>query len=431
LGWVLGALIFLEFLVRPFPMLSAAVPAWSQRLAQEPYAGVLDVPMTRQDSEYYMLYQLTHGKGLVEGHVSRPPQKAYRFIYQVPLLAHLSDHSGYRPPTQPIHVTVQLRALHEAAIPYLVLHRPFGGAKFLTDYDIGLWRRFLVVDPIYEDGEVIVYTTDPAAHLQALDAFVEGRAAVAPLQARVSARQTIPGGWVELRVQWYAPPAAASSGSDLCLGLMGDDGRLAQQTCDYTLFGEPGAALAPGLMQMTYLFRVEPEVADGAYRLVFLHASAGDGAAPEPLGPMLAVQANPDRFTPPSPSRSMDVTFGGKIALVGYDLITDTPESLQLQLYWHAVARPAESYKVFVHLLDADTGSVAAQSDHVPVNWQYPTDIWAEGEYVQDPVSLDLSGVGSGRYDLLVGLYPAEGGERLTTAPAYANDAVLLTTMRR
>jgi hypothetical protein len=429
--------IFFDSIIWPHHFLSAKIPAWYDSLADDPDDyGLLEIPMERQRSEWYMFYQLTHQKALVYGHVSRLPREAYRFIDHVPLLAYLDDHSGSHLPTYPLHITEQLRMLHDVDIPYLVLHRDSGTIKFLDDRDISFWRRFLVTAPIYEDDEVIIYSTDPELHLQMLGEMVGGRTAVTPMTAQISSPETIPGGWVVLKMQWYVPSMVASAGRDLCLGLADDDGQVVQWTCDYTFLGESDAALAPGLMQMDYLFRVAPEVKDGVYSLVFRQGTDEAGGLTEGQGfasmdLTLTVQADPDRFQPPSPSSVMDVTFGDKIALVGYDLLTDNADSLQLQLYWHALVQPDTSYKVFVHLLDSETGMVAVQSDHVPVNWQYPSDIWAKGEYVQDPVTLDLSRVDPGRYDLLVGLYLPESGERLNTRPVYQDNAVLLTPIQR
>ena len=87
---------------------------------------------------------------------------------------------------------------------------------------------------------------------------------------------------------------------------------------------------------------------------------------------------------------------------------------LLVQLEWQARQQPAHNFTVFVHVLDA-AGNLVAQHDSFPVVGTRPTTSWQTGEILVDrhwivlPRALDLGS----RYQLGVGLYRPENGERL------------------
>jgi hypothetical protein len=108
---------------------------------------------------------------------------------------------------------------------------------------------------------------------------------------------------------------------------------------------------------------------------------------------------------------------------------------LELTVYWEALQEMGISYKVFVHLIDPATGSPVVQDDAAPRRWMYPTTEWTRNEVVEDTILLPLDGVPQGQYDLVLGLYAPETGERLPAFSAqgnrYPDDAVPLTTLER
>ena len=122
------------------------------------------------------------------------------------------------------------------------------------------------------------------------------------------------------------------------------------------------------------------------------------------------------------PEHPLDVTFGQQLRLLGFDLAGAQPKtagvsrpsgSSTLTLFWHAEGQPAADYTVFVHLLD-EQGNLAGQADSPPAAGAYPTSLWETGEIVIDRHALpDLP---PGRYELKVGLYRPDTGERLPVA---------------
>ena len=71
------------------------------------------------------------------------------------------------------------------------------------------------------------------------------------------------------------------------------------------------------------------------------------------------------------------------------------------------------SYKFFVHLYDMQSGELVTQVDVMPYGYTYFTNWWESGEVVSDEVLMDLSEVSPGEYQLAVGVYDPDTGERL------------------
>ena len=111
--------------------------------------------------------------------------------------------------------------------------------------------------------------------------------------------------------------------------------------------------------------------------------------------------------------------------------MAQTEENLQLTFYWQGQQPLDTSYKVFVHVINPETGDIAAQSDTIPRNWTYPTTAWEPGEIVRDVAEIPLDGVADGRYQIWIGLTHELTGDRLTVSNAagQTDERLLLTTI--
>lgn len=122
----------------------------------------------------------------------------------------------------------------------------------------------------------------------------------------------------------------------------------------------------------------------------------------------LSVNGLSRSFVPPKLALRFDVAVGQSIKLVGANVRT-SDRRITIELAWQATREMADSYRVFVHVLDA-SGALVAQSDGEPVNWTRPTSGWLAGEVVLDERVLTVPG--PGEYTLWVGMV-TESGDRL------------------
>ena len=121
---------------------------------------------------------------------------------------------------------------------------------------------------------------------------------------------------------------------------------------------------------------------------------------------------------PPSPAVSHDsrVNFDGQVELVRTDLETarlQPGDTLRMVLHWQALVPLLQEYSVFVHLDNAEHGTVAL-ADGAPAGGLFPMVEWEPGDLIVDRRSVDLPGdLSPGIYRLEVGLYQPGTGERL------------------
>jgi hypothetical protein len=121
----------------------------------------------------------------------------------------------------------------------------------------------------------------------------------------------------------------------------------------------------------------------------------------------------------------LDISFGGVIELLGYDLpLSDTQypipnhlkpgDSLEVTLYWQSLAEMNQDYSTFVHLLD-ETELIIAQRDMYPGQGLYPTSLWSAGDAIANRYVLTLpeAAFAPNQVQLEVGLYNFATGERL------------------
>ncbi|MBI4671623.1 MAG: DUF2723 domain-containing protein [Chloroflexi bacterium] len=130
----------------------------------------------------------------------------------------------------------------------------------------------------------------------------------------------------------------------------------------------------------------------------------------------VALGASQRKFGAPIIPRPQLVIVGDTMQLLGYKLERTqfrAGETLPLTLFWNAHRTPDTSYKVFVHLLDAN-GALRAQQDSIPQRGALPTQRWFPGEYVTDEYALVLpNDLAPGAYRLAIGMYDETTGARV------------------
>jgi hypothetical protein len=100
--------------------------------------------------------------------------------------------------------------------------------------------------------------------------------------------------------------------------------------------------------------------------------------------------------------------------------------SLQVTLFWQALAPVDADYTIFVHLRN-EHGMTVAQKDSQPFDGLYPTSQWLPGETVAQPLEVDLPlDLAAGPYSLYVGLYRLDTMTRLPVANDTSGENALI-----
>ncbi|MBN1953733.1 MAG: glycosyltransferase family 39 protein [Anaerolineae bacterium] len=233
-----------------------------------------------------------------------------------------------------------------------------------------------------------------------------------------------PGDSVYLTLFWRAE-AAVDAAPAATLELRAPDGTMA---ASYDLPLPASTWQAGDAWRGQHRLVLPADLESGAYRWVTQQREVST----------LQVQAPAHLWQAPPVDLQTEAHFGRLAALLGVQL---SPQTCNLQsatwslepgtpftvtLVWRAESTAADSYHVFVHLLDA-AGGLAAQSDGIPAGWARPTTGWLPGEYVRDVHRVVVPAAAPpGDYVLQAGLY-LPGGERLRTADG--RDAVPLVTV--
>jgi hypothetical protein len=126
-------------------------PYYAQLAQEEGDFAILELPLGRNPGKFYLFYQLTHRKPMVEGLASRTPEGAYDYIAASPLL----DNWRYwrELDCSKTDLSDEYARLAADDVRYIILHRNDPPLKILQPYFAG-------VTPIYEDNRLWVYRTE-------------------------------------------------------------------------------------------------------------------------------------------------------------------------------------------------------------------------------------------------------------------------------
>ena len=115
----------------------------------------------------------------------------------------------------------------------------------------------------------------------------------------------------------------------------------------------------------------------------------------------------------------IDLQFNDLIYLDGYRWWFEKSD-LHMVLQWRSQAEISLDYKVFVHLID-ETGAIIWQYDGLHCNWSCPTSQWSVNQIVTDETVIPMWDLPAGTYQVTVGLYDEESGDRLVVRDAKGN----------
>lgn len=407
----LGTLILLDYLSIPTATVVARVPDFYSLVEEPGDFAVVGLPGRRNFTEYYMFYQTVHERPLLAGHVSRLPPGALDFASSVPLIAGMYEDLAID--TGLSDISHQLSLLADAGFRYIIIHK-----ELANEQQIGAWQDWLLVPPLYEDEEVIVYSTAPEVGKDVSLQYDLG-AGMGLIEVGQSADSVSPHASLEFQVVWgtTAPP-----GMDLGLelALVNEEEEMEQaERFEIVPSWPTGEWPANAIARDTYALEIEPWVSGGTQAVVAGCVRAEDG---QPVGRKVKIgevvmQAPERSFAVPSMEREIGADFGADLRLLGYDFELVADEA-RVTTHWQALRRMDNVYKFFVHLYDLESDELVTQMDVMARDWSYLTTWWEVNEVESVEVQVPLSQVPAGRYQLGVGAYNAANGERLAISGA-------------
>jgi hypothetical protein len=238
---------------------------------------------------------------------------------------------------------------------------------------------------------------------------VEVAPGVTLLAAEIPLPRYRTGDTLHLFVYWDPPPEGT-----VAVRLRDTDGLIQRKV---TVPPPVPARTSPTRQQLD--LPLTPDLPSGRYQIVL---QVGEGPTTE-VGHFTLVHHGPATTVPPADiSHSLNLRVGENIRLLGYDLPQTAVEpggTVEVILYWQAVAPVQTRYKVFTHLLgqayNATTDNFLwGQQDNEPVNGQVPTTMWTPGVIIADPYHIPVAAdAPPGQYTIEIGLYGLVDGIRL------------------
>jgi hypothetical protein len=408
-----ATLVFTEQLAIPFPTTAALDSTFYEELRHEPGEfAIADFPIGYlAHDKWYMFGQTRHGRPMVGGHVSRVPPDAHEFIDRVPVL---TEARGSAPNWGELDdISQQLEPLSNANVKYVLFHKHRASVRRES-----VWREWFATYPAYEDQRLVVFRTAPQ-HGDDFEFASEIGDGIGVVEAELSTTVLPQEGLLEAKVVWGTRDDPTTDWQAY-VALTNSENEQVQRTpfepCEgwsTSRWGSNSLARGEGSLEVDpYLRRGNYQVKLGLVEPV----SGKEAGEPMQIG-QLELQAIERVFDTPEVATSTDVTFGGVLRLLGYDLQKEA-DGLELALHWKALRRMEESFTFFVHLVDTETGELVSQADVIPHDWTYPTTWWEAGEVVSVDVDLSKESQEEAAYRLEIGVYHGDTGERLPPTSA-------------
>ncbi len=368
-----------------------------EQLAQEPGDfAILNIPLRYRFSKEYMFEQTFHERPILQGHVSREPDNLYRFIKDSAWLSGM--------PELEVDPGNLMAKLQDAGVGYVVLSQ-----HLLEDATWRLWRRHVPYEPYYKDDRYLVYATAPE-YGRDLDQPIEIAPGLGLIDQTLSAYCAGDKTMAVAGITW-ATTSSPPVDYGLVLEAVSEQNGVHSNSSVLPLVDMwPTSQWSERTVtRQSYTIDLPPEENPHtlALQLVDLQQKIAVGE-PISLGEIDRKQCTIDAGA----AEAGNVLFGDSLRLLSY-AVTHDDEELVVKLNWLGEKRPGLAYKFFVHVFDKETKEIVAQVDTMPLNWRLPTSDWKSGELVADEIRLSLDGVPPGTYQVAIGVYEEDSGERL------------------
>ncbi|WP_420640542.1 hypothetical protein [Candidatus Leptofilum sp.] len=264
----------------------------------------------------------------------------------------------------------------------------------------------VVVGPTAVLGQITVTEPEPTDAAREALGQIQG---ISLLEVRQDREAAVPGDVALLTFFWQRPSGNPASDT-FNLELRDANDAIAHTwTQPFTLPSYPPAEwLAETEIRGQHLLRLPAALTSGSYQFVADGITLGeiDITAPERVFEAVEMET------------AVAATFSQNnqplITLVGLSQSPVSNLQSPISLLWRAEAETPTSYRVFIHLVNAD-GQILGQADGEPANWSRPTTSWVPGEYILDDHILPLPPDLPPDASLRIGLYNPTTDQRLQT----------------
>jgi hypothetical protein len=290
--------------------------------------------------------------------------------------------------------------------------------------NVEAWQRWFAYRPAYEDERVIAYRTDPAFGRD-FDFIASLDDGIGIVTAEATPHGVVVGRALHIELMW----GTSQKPNEDWIGrisLLSESGEVIDRAQFEPCVGWPTSEWGSNALAREELgFRVSPSIPGGHYRVAL---SLVGGTAEAYVIDEIEVTGTEQVLQRLELDRWVNARFGGELLFLGY-AVEKHATGLDVIWHWQALRDTTASYKFFLHLYEAESGTLASQADVALHDWAYPTNFWAIGEIVSDDVRLPLGEVSPGKYELAIGVYHPGTGDRLSVsdeALATRSDALIL-----
>jgi hypothetical protein len=400
-------------------------PYYEERVFTPKEGAILDLPMGKVPSRYYLYYQMYHHHPIMEGIVSRTPENAYDYIENEPLLRSIRDcGSSALPPVDTASISSKLNS---DIIHQIIIHK-----SLLKPQALAAWSNLQENTPAYEDEDIAVFNTTASLLLApGSNQLLEGCISVRPIIPDSSGVK--PGDRITVALEWLTG-SVPQEHLTLALSLKQKNGDIAQHHWYQVFEGGSITSWPSGKRhKVEYEFGISSTMPAGTYELYAWLLPLGRNT-PNPLSAHLYdINLHP-RDLPNTiditKAENLDIVFENTLHLAGHTIYR-SPDTLRILLSWIAIHNNNKELKTFIHIYN-DRGVLVSQADTFPQEWTFNTNIWSENVIILDEISIPLSDLGPGSYKLGLGLYEISTRIRSPITLAgegieYANDIVILS----
>jgi len=290
---------------------------------------------------------------------------------------------------------------------------------------VGLLAPFLLLEPAYQQPEII--TAEAAEQLFPKFGARFGLSPEEPIAELLSAKslaRSVPGAAnVPVQLCWR-PLAQTERPLSILVHMIGPENSLIANRRTYPGLGKlPTTVWQPGddfcdVVQV-HIWEDMPETLVYKVEVAFLDIESNERLSIfDANGNLLPTLFVDDvRLVTLEPKEEYNPIPGDNTPIhlteSKFDKIWFPGATSDLTLRWGVSAPVNGDYQLFVHLRDRDTAENIAQADGPPFDGWYPTSWWPAGEIIVDQRTFSLpEDVPAGSYDLVVGFYNIDSGER-------------------